>query len=128
MNPTPLSKDVPGDTTPATGRMVNPGITPPHKCDEYSAPGRPSVYDVNDRAVFECSCGTFWQMRIINVVDYEGDPYGTENRWFRVKNAAGDDWKRVEVDPAGYLTNTFFGATCSVHGRVRKSHRHTQWV
>lgn len=87
------------DIPPPPGRLVNPGTPPPHKCDSIHAPGRPSVYDVNPGAVWECACGKFYKMKNVNVVDLEGDPAGTENRWIRCKNANGDEYQQVEDEP-----------------------------
>jgi hypothetical protein len=111
------------------GEIVNDGTPPPHYCDEHVAPGRPDKYKLNPGAVWRCDCGRYWQAYDQNVVDYEGEDYGTERRWREVKNAAGDRWKIVEVDPVKYLSDYgWFRATCSVHGRVSKHHRHRERV
>lgn len=106
--------------------IVNEGIEKPHSCDRIYAEGRPSQFDLNIGAIWECpKCGKFWQMYNQSVSDYEGDFYGYERRWRQVLNAKGEVKVTRSIDQGVYISRRgLFWSTCVDHGKVSKGHLH----
>lgn len=109
------------------GEIVNEGVTPPHKCSQYSAPGRPT-YGVNYGTVWLCECGKYWQFYEQPVVDLEGDYYGTEDRWRESIDAEGRIQVYAYVPRDKYLSYKTLWPKCKDHGFVSWNHWHRELI
>lgn len=108
------------------GRLVKSGTPPPHTCLGVL----PKISSYWEGAVWLCGCGKFYKKKLVAYDDLSDYGGFSDWDWVEVKDAEGNEWRRIEIPKSEYVGRRFLWMfkckRCDFW--VNCSHRHTRKV